>query len=81
MLELREMTSADDKSVAALIRHSLKQHGLDIPGTVYFDKELDYLSRFYGHRGRNYFVLESGYSLKCELYLRAIHILANQESD
>ena len=59
MLELREMTAADDKAVAAFIRHSLKQHGLDIPGTVYFDKELDHLSRFYGHSGRKYFVLEN----------------------
>ena len=59
MPELREMTAADDGAVASLVRNSLKQHGLDIPGTVYFDKELDHLSRFYGHSGRKYFVLEN----------------------
>ena len=45
MSELREITSADDKAIAVLIRSSLKKHGLDIPGTVYFD------SRAY-HSGR-----------------------------
>ena len=59
MPELREITSADDKAIAVLIRSSLKKHGLDIPGTVYFDKELDHLSEYYGKNGRKYFVLEN----------------------
>ena len=59
MLELREIMSADDRSIAALIRSSLKKHGLDIPGTVYFDKNLDHLSEYYGKNGRKYFVLEN----------------------
>ena len=62
MLELREIKAADDQAVAALIRHNLKNHSLDIPGTVYFDKELDHLSEYYGSIGRNYFVLESAFS-------------------
>ena len=59
MLELREITSADDRAVASLIRHNLKNHCLDIPGTVYYDKELDHLSEYYGNTGRKYFVLEN----------------------
>ena len=35
----REMTEADNDAVAALVRDNLKQFGLDIPGTVYFDDE------------------------------------------
>ncbi len=54
----REMTADDDKAVAALIRDNLKQFGLDIPGTVYFDEGLDHLSVFYGEEERGYFVVE-----------------------
>ena len=36
-----------DAGLAALIRYNLKKHGLDIPGTVYFDEGLDHLSSFY----------------------------------
>ena len=59
MLDMREMTAADDRAVAALVRKNLKKLGLDIPGTVYFDKELDHLSEYYGKSDRRYFVLVS----------------------
>ena len=59
MPDFREITASDDKAIAALIRNSLKKHGLDIPGTVYFDKELDHLSEYYGKNGRKYFVIEN----------------------
>ena len=59
MLDMREMTAADDRAVAALVRSNLKKLGLDIPGTVYFDKELDHLSEYYGKSDRRYFVLVS----------------------
>ena len=58
MLNYREMTAADNEAVAALIRDNLKQYGLDIPGTVYFDEGLDRLSEYYGKRERRYFVIE-----------------------
>ena len=36
-----------DSALAAIIRHNLKNHHLDIPGTAYFDPELDHLSAYY----------------------------------
>lgn len=36
-----------DSALAELIRYNLKANGLDIPGTVYFDPELDHLSNYY----------------------------------
>ena len=58
MLKYREMMEADNEAVAALVRDNLKQFGLDIPGTVYFDEGLDHLSAFYGNPERRYFVIE-----------------------
>jgi len=58
MIRYREMTEADNAAVAALIRDNLKQFGLDIPGTVYFDEGLDRLSDYYAGKGRCYFVAE-----------------------
>lgn len=54
-----------DAALAALIRENLKAHGLDIPGTVYFDAGLDHLSDFYGADpgSRAYFVLMDGEAL------------------
>lgn len=45
---LRPITAADDAPLAAIIRANFKQYHLDIPGTAYFDPELDHLSVFYG---------------------------------
>ncbi len=36
-----------DLALADLIRFNLKKHHLDIPGTVYFDDNLNHLSDFY----------------------------------
>lgn len=47
MLTYREIRQTDDKALAGIIRTNLKAHGLDIPGTVYFDDNLDHLSNFY----------------------------------
>ena len=43
----REIRPADDPELAKIIRSNLKAHGLDIPGTVYFDENLNRLSDFY----------------------------------
>ncbi len=57
-LKIRDILPKDNKALAELIRHSLKSHGLDIPGTVYFDEGLERLSDFYlGSKTRGYFVL------------------------
>ncbi|MEE3392881.1 MAG: GNAT family N-acetyltransferase [Lachnospiraceae bacterium] len=37
----------DSAAIAALVRTNLKAHGLDIPGTVCFDPNLDNISDFY----------------------------------
>ena len=59
---LCRLTTADDAPLAALIRHSLRSHGLAIPGTAYFDETLDHLSEFYlaEPEQRAYFVLKNG---------------------
>ena len=36
-----------DLALADLIRVNLKNHSLDIPGTVYFDENLNHLSDYY----------------------------------
>ena len=56
-MEYRSLTAEYDAALATLIRTNLKEHHLDIPGTVYFDYGLDHLSYFYDHEGRSYFVL------------------------
>lgn len=57
-VRLRPITPADDAAMAELVRSNLRQFGLDIPGTAYFDPELEMLSRFYAQRAgkRAYFV-------------------------
>lgn len=47
-LLLHPITAADDAAIAAIIRDNLRAVHLDIPGTAYFDPELDHLSAFYG---------------------------------
>ena len=55
--KIREMTMADNEAVAVLVRSNLKKHGLDIPGTVYFDSCVDALYESYlGAKGK-YFVM------------------------
>ncbi len=44
--------------MAEILRRSLKEYHLDIPGTAYFDKEVDHLAEFYQKTPkRQYFVL------------------------
>ena len=46
-----------DAAMAGIVRDALKAHGLDIPGTAYFDASLDRLSAYYDRPGRCYRVL------------------------
>lgn len=59
-LNLHPLTPAEDAAIAAIIRANLEHHALNLPGTVYFDPELDHLSRFYGTQPgkRGYFILK-----------------------
>lgn len=58
-MELREISIEADKPLAEIIRYNLRKNHLDIPGTVYFDPELDHLSEFYlaAPDRRKYFIL------------------------
>ena len=57
---IRPIEPRDDAAMAAIVRRSLETYGLNLPGTAYFDPELDHLSRFYAAKPleRAYFVLE-----------------------
>lgn len=57
---IRRIRQEDDAALAAIIRKNLESCKLDIPGTAYFDPELDHLSRYYEERPdrRAYFVAE-----------------------
>ena len=58
-VRIRRISSADDARLAQIIRASLRDKGLDIPGTAYFDPELDHLSAYYlsDSDSRRYLVL------------------------
>lgn len=60
MSQIRKITSADDSKIAGIIRANLKAYHLDIPGTAYFDPELDSLSAYYNAEPdkRAYFIAE-----------------------
>ncbi len=47
MVEIRSIQEDDDTDIAAIIRANLESYGLDVPGTAYFDPELNHLSRYY----------------------------------
>lgn len=56
---IRQITQSDDSQIAKIIRDNLKQFHLDIPGTAYYDKDLDSLSTFYNAlpEKRRYFIV------------------------
>lgn len=57
-MEIRNIKKEDNAEMAKIVRHNLKSYGLDIPGTAYFDPELEALSDFYDTEPdkREYFV-------------------------
>lgn len=59
-MELLPLRAEYDAAMARIVRENLKAHGLDIPGTAYFDESLDHLSRYYAVPGRGYWVLWDG---------------------
>ncbi len=56
------ITPGYDAEIAAIIRSNLERFHLDLPGTVYFDPELNHLSSFYNEKPdkRAYFILTDG---------------------
>ncbi len=58
MLKYRKIEAEDDDIIARIIRTNLENLRLNIPGTAYFDKQLDHLSAYYndGAKKRVYLV-------------------------
>ena len=57
-MKIGELKPEYDQELADLIRVNLKKHKLDIPGTVYFDDNLNHLSDFYlDDHGRRYYYI------------------------
>lgn len=46
-MDIREIQGKDNLQMAAIVRQNLEASNLAIPGTAYFDKELDNLSGYY----------------------------------
>mgnify|MGYP000220454452 CR=1 FL=1 len=59
-IKIRLITDADNSAIAEIIRTNLKKFNLDIPGTAYFDPELNCLSKYYSAlpKKRAYFITE-----------------------
>ena len=41
------ITEKDDAALARIVRDNLERHGLALPGTAYYDEQLDHLSGYY----------------------------------
>ncbi|WP_421535853.1 GNAT family N-acetyltransferase [Priestia sp. D3YE.R1] len=56
---IREIKIEDNKKIKEIIQNSLKSLGLDIPGTAYFDPQLNNLYQYYNNLNyAKYWVLE-----------------------
>lgn len=56
-MKYRKIKEDDDQKIAEIIRENLQRLHLDIPGTAYFDPELDHLSAYYTMIRPNAFIL------------------------
>lgn len=59
--KIRRIEQKDDAAIANIVRQNLKKYHLDIPGTAYYDAELDHLSQYYSKdvQKRAYFIAEN----------------------
>ena len=57
-MNIRDISESDNAAIALIIRNTLKEFQLDIPGTAYYDPELDSLSDYYARDGRRYLICE-----------------------
>ncbi|MFC6170884.1 GNAT family N-acetyltransferase [Loigolactobacillus jiayinensis] len=46
-MQLRKITPADNLQVKAIIQQALAAYHLNLPGTAYFDPQLDHLAEYY----------------------------------
>ena len=72
-MDYRKIEASDDKRIAEIIRANLERLHLNIPGTAYFDPELEHLSSYYNSDSskRAYFVAldETGQAVSALLNL------------
>lgn len=59
-LIVREIQPGDNAAMALILRRSLEEFGLAIPGTAYFDESTDRLYESFRVEGSKYFVALSG---------------------
>lgn len=58
-MKIRPIKPEDNQAIKHILQTDLKHFGLDIPGTAYFDSNLDKLNEFYdAQTNRAYFVVE-----------------------
>ncbi len=62
-IEIRAIQPEDNKAMAVIIRESLKEFGLDIPGTAYFDESTDQLYEAFMVQRSQYIVAFQGHEL------------------
>lgn len=57
-MKIRPIEEKDNQAMKKILQDNLRAVGLDIPGTAYFDKNLDTLAQFYNQNSqRGYYVL------------------------
>lgn len=59
-MNIRPITAADNVAMAKILRASLEEFGLNIPGTAYFDESTDRLFESFQRERAAYFVAEEG---------------------
>lgn len=57
-MNIRPITAADNVAMAKILRSSLEEFGLNIPGTAYFDESTDRLFESFQIEKAGYFVAE-----------------------
>lgn len=57
-LKIREITCSDNEQMAKILRDSLEDFGLNIPGTAYFDESTDRLYQSFQGDKQVYYVAE-----------------------
>jgi putative acetyltransferase len=62
-ITIRKILPQDNVAMALILRESLKEFGLDIPGTAYFDESTDHLYETFQLEKSSYFVALEGEEL------------------
>ncbi len=78
---IRPIQTKDDERIAKIIRDSLERVHLDVPGTAYFDQNLDHLSQYYQKEKRWYWVLENNQRVlggigleECDIFFQCVEV-------